>query len=160
MTISLGRALPSASMRCGSFGRAVHTIERSCFRWGLPERASPRDSVSSYLTISPLRGFRGAHAVCFCGTFLRVAPTGRYPAPCPMKPGLSSLPKRLTSFGGPVVLRGAPVLRTCAPPTGRAGGAPILNHSMGARSSSVLRAVSIPPLDDLSRIDQAGPGAT
>jgi hypothetical protein len=29
-------------------------------------------------------------AVCFCGTFLRVAPTGRYPAPCPMKPGLSS----------------------------------------------------------------------
>jgi len=30
-------------------------------------------------------------AVCFCGTFLRVAPTGRYPAPCPVKPGLSSL---------------------------------------------------------------------
>ncbi len=29
-------------------------------------------------------------AVCFCGTFLRVAPTGRYPAPCPVKPGLSS----------------------------------------------------------------------
>jgi hypothetical protein len=29
-------------------------------------------------------------AVCFCGTFLRVAPTGRYPAPCPMEPGRSS----------------------------------------------------------------------
>jgi len=29
-------------------------FERSCFRWGLPERASPRHSVSSYLTISPL----------------------------------------------------------------------------------------------------------
>ncbi len=26
----------------------------------------------------------------FCGTFLRVAPTGRYPAPCSMEPGLSS----------------------------------------------------------------------
>ncbi len=31
-----------------------------------------------------------AAAVCFCGTFLRVTSTGRYPAPCPMKPGLSS----------------------------------------------------------------------
>ncbi len=31
-----------------------------------------------------------ATAVCFCGTFLRVAPTGRYPAPCPMEPGRSS----------------------------------------------------------------------
>ncbi len=29
-------------------------------------------------------------AVCFCGTFLRVSPTGRYPAPCPMEPGRSS----------------------------------------------------------------------
>ena len=29
-------------------------------------------------------------AVCFCGTFLEVAPTGRYPAPCPAQPGLSS----------------------------------------------------------------------
>jgi hypothetical protein len=27
----------------------------------------------------------------FCGTFLRVTPTGRYPAPCSMEPGLSSL---------------------------------------------------------------------
>ena len=26
----------------------------------------------------------------FCGTFLRVTPTGRYPAPCSMEPGLSS----------------------------------------------------------------------
>ena len=27
----------------------------------------------------------------FCGTFLRVAPTGSYPAPCSAEPGLSSL---------------------------------------------------------------------
>src|ERR1700688_455852 len=32
----------------------------------------------------------GCPAVCFCGTLLRVTPTGRYPARCPLKPGLSS----------------------------------------------------------------------
>ena len=56
--ISLGRTSPRASVRYSSCGRAVRAheghIERSCFRWGLPERASPRRSVSSYLTISPL----------------------------------------------------------------------------------------------------------
>ncbi len=31
----------------------------------------------------------------FCGTFLRVTPTGRYPAPCSVEPGLSS-PRRVT----------------------------------------------------------------
>lgn len=30
-------------------------------------------------------------AVCFCGTFRRVTPPGRYPAPCPVELGLSSL---------------------------------------------------------------------
>jgi len=30
----------------------------------------------------------------FCGTFLRVTPTGRYPAPCSVEPGLSS-PRRV-----------------------------------------------------------------
>lgn len=29
-------------------------------------------------------------AVHFCGTILRLAPTGRYPASCPVEPGLSS----------------------------------------------------------------------
>lgn len=33
---------------------------------------------------------RRPSAVHFCGTILRLAPTGRYPAPCPMEPGLSS----------------------------------------------------------------------
>ncbi len=37
--------------------------------------------------------YRVAPAVCFCGTFLRVTPTGRYPARCPVKPGLSSRPR-------------------------------------------------------------------
>ena len=55
--IYLGRTLPCDSMRCSSIGRAaqpLRALKRSCFGWGLPERASPRRSVSSYLTISPL----------------------------------------------------------------------------------------------------------
>src|SRR5205823_11994239 len=35
----------------------------------------------------------------FCGTFLRVTPTGRYPASCPMEPGLSS-PTPCRGWGG------------------------------------------------------------
>src|SRR3972149_12192631 len=33
---------------------------------------------------------RPRRAVCFCGTFRRVTPPGRYPAPCPAELGLSS----------------------------------------------------------------------
>ncbi len=33
---------------------------------------------------------RRPSAVHFCGTILRLATTGRYPAPCPAEPGLSS----------------------------------------------------------------------
>jgi hypothetical protein len=57
MTIYLGCALARTSVRRCSHGRAVRLLrgfERSCFGWGLPEPASPRNSVSSYLTISPL----------------------------------------------------------------------------------------------------------
>src|SRR5580658_3677816 len=89
MTISLGRALPSASMRRGSFGRAVHTIERSCFRWGLPECASPRDSVSSYLTISPLRGLQRSPR----GMFL-----WHFPSSCPDRTLSCTLPCEARTF--------------------------------------------------------------
>ena len=44
------------------------------------------DAVSSYLAFSPLP----LRAVIFCCTFLGVTSTGRYPASCPVKPGLSS----------------------------------------------------------------------
>ena len=43
--------------------------------------------VSSYLAFSSLPV---KPAVIFCCTFLRVTSTGRYPTPCPVKPGLSS----------------------------------------------------------------------
>src|SRR6201995_4739502 len=39
-------------------------------------------------------------AVCFCGTFPRVSPGGRYPPPCPVVSGLSS--KGCLSLRGPL----------------------------------------------------------
>jgi len=57
---------------------------------------SPRVLVRSYRTVSPLpvrgrSGDRSRHRrSVLCGTFLRVAPTGCYPAPCPVESGRSS----------------------------------------------------------------------
>jgi len=57
---------------------------------------SPRVLVRSYRTVSPLpvrgrSGDRSRHRrFVLCGTFLRVAPTGCYPAPCPVESGRSS----------------------------------------------------------------------
>ena len=45
-------------------------------------------AVVSCTAFAPLPAFRPA--VIFCCTFLGVASTGRYPASCPVKPGLSS----------------------------------------------------------------------
>ena len=46
-------------------------------------------AVVSYTAIPPLPQIH-LRRFLFCCTFLRVASTGRYPASCPMKPGLSS----------------------------------------------------------------------
>ncbi len=60
---------------------------------------SPGALVRSYRTFSPLPGPAPGPAArarmrprryLFCGTFLRVAATGDYPAQCPMESGLSS----------------------------------------------------------------------
>jgi len=57
---------------------------------------SPRVLVRPYRTVSPLpvrgrSGDRSRHRrFALCGTFLRVAPTGCYPAPCPVESGRSS----------------------------------------------------------------------
>ena len=48
-----------------------------------------RKAVSSYLTVPPLPQ-ENPVAVYFCCTSLGVTSTGRYPASCPVKPGLSS----------------------------------------------------------------------
>ena len=72
-------------------GRATPSV-RSCSKWGLPGQPVAWLPVSSYLTISPLPGARYLmrRAVCFCGTFLKIALTGRYPAFCSAEFGLSS----------------------------------------------------------------------
>ena len=50
----------------------------------------PRELLPHDFTLSRGQTYARPQPVCFCGTFLRVAPTGRYPAPYPVKPGLSS----------------------------------------------------------------------
>ena len=65
-----------------------------CTGRGLPGRRVTTTPVRSYRTFSPLpvRDSRVAapSAVCFCGTFPRLSPGGRYPPPCPLVSGLSS----------------------------------------------------------------------
>ena len=63
-----------------SFGLASSGVYRACL--------VTKTAVSSYLAFPPLPV--KSLAVYFCCTSLGVASTGRYPAPCPMKPGLSS----------------------------------------------------------------------
>lgn len=60
----------------------------SCTGRGLHERTVAIAFVGSYPTFPPLQ--RQAVAVYFCCTFLEVAFTGNWPAPCLAMPGLSS----------------------------------------------------------------------
>ena len=55
------------------------------------------ETVVSYTAFSPLRALRmrSASAVYLCCTFPGVASAGRYPASCPVKPGLSSAVRNL-----------------------------------------------------------------
>ena len=69
--------------------RTASVPVRPCSGRGLPGRPVTRPPVGSYPTISPLP--RPRPRLCpFCGTLLRVTPTGRYPAPCSLEFGLSS----------------------------------------------------------------------
>jgi len=64
-----------------------------------PARTVTSPAVRSYRTISPLpvrgdphEGRSSRHRrYLFCGTFPILADGGRYPPPCPVEPGLSSL---------------------------------------------------------------------
>ena len=60
---------------------------RSCFGWGLqsPVCYQPGGSLLHCLSTLTVKT-----AVYFCCTILGVTSTGRYPASCPLKPGLSS----------------------------------------------------------------------
>jgi hypothetical protein len=75
-TRDMGRAAPGAANRSAPV--------QPCSGRGLPGRPVTRPPVGSYPTISPLpRAAPMARPpLCpFCGTLLRVTPTGRYPAP-------------------------------------------------------------------------------
>ena len=77
---------------------ALRRIRRGTPPYLVLLRVSPPGLVRSYRTVSPLPGTVHTHQsfherpwrFVFCGTFLRVAPTGSYPAPCSAEPGLSS----------------------------------------------------------------------
>lgn len=92
MIIYLGLMLPldSSDLPKSTTGRRnafYSVLLRMGFTWSL---AVTNKAVSSYFTFPPLPQSAQDVAVYFCCTFLRVASTGRYPASCPMKPGLSS----------------------------------------------------------------------
>ena len=103
MIICLGRLLPAASSDLPEAGGPRQRFCSVLLRMGFTYALSvTRKAVVSYTTLPPLPiGHaaalrqtetlqRAGWAVYFCCTFLGVASTGRYPASCPMKPGLSS----------------------------------------------------------------------
>ena len=103
MAIPLGGRLPVRS--CGlpeghlapesvSAGGQPIPSARPCSGWGLSSRRGhPRRWCALTAPFHPYlcgpRGSRHRRSV-LCGTFLRVAPTGCYPAPCPVESGRSS----------------------------------------------------------------------
>ena len=99
MIILLGPMSPSASSdatrRLGRDYPQRLPIS-SCFGWGLPcdrRYRQPGELLPHPFTLTQRHGKDHAtRRSPFCGTFLPVARTGRYPAPCPMELGLSSPP--------------------------------------------------------------------
>ena len=97
MIIYLGRLLPAASSNLPKAGGPRQRFCSVLLRMGFTYAPSvTREAVVSYTALPPLPGIY--RAVYFCCTILRVTSTGRYPASCPVKPGLSSSgPFRLSS---------------------------------------------------------------
>jgi hypothetical protein len=62
--------------------------------WGLPSRTVTCTLVRSYRTFPPLPVYTGG--LSFYSTFPEVTLAGRYPAHCPVEPGLSSYTKKYT----------------------------------------------------------------
>ena len=79
----------------GRAGRPCPPI-RPCSRWGLAAAASPQTAGRSYRPISPLSFHCWKDGMFLCHfpspiPASRSSGPGRYPAPCPEEPGLSSL---------------------------------------------------------------------
>src|SRR5439155_27350439 len=83
--------LPLCGLAPGGVCPGLRSPGASC---ALTARLHPYPSDPLTLPSPPSQGARSMRsyqlAVCFCGTFLGVAPTGSYPAPCPLVSGLSS----------------------------------------------------------------------
>ena len=98
MIICLGQPLPAGSSdppesTTGSRIAFVSVLLRMEFTCA---RSVTTTAVVSYTAFPPLPSIK--KAVYFCCTGLGVTSTGRYPASCPLKPGLSSsVPFRLYS---------------------------------------------------------------
>ena len=87
-----------------------------CSARGLAGLRLTPEPVGSYPTISPLPPV--TRAVCFCATFRRVTPPGRYPARRPVELGPSSRPHPRAGTGGhPVYWAGSSIALTPASPT-------------------------------------------
>ena len=84
------RLSPAASSNLPKAGGPRHRLHLVLLRMGFTYALSvAREAVVSYTALPPLPD-EPHPAVYFCCTILRVASTGRYPASCPVKPGLSS----------------------------------------------------------------------
>ena len=99
--------LPSGSSNQPGDGPDTHCPPiRPCSRWGLAVAASPQTTGRSYRPISPLPSisrpsrcpliftgeFNGGMFLCHFPSSAFLQNPGSYPAPCPVEPGLSSLP--------------------------------------------------------------------
>ena len=89
MIIYLEQLLPAASSNLPKTNGPHYRLASVLLQMGFTCAPSvTREAVVSYTALPPLPGIY--RAVYFCCTILRVASTGRYPASCPVKPGLSS----------------------------------------------------------------------
>ena len=118
-TICLERRSPGTSSdRNPRARRAASTpsylvLLRAGFTWpaGHPTAGG---LLPHHFTLAQLQLRRSAAGRChFCGTFLRLAPTGCYPAPCSMEPGLSSRPCQRSGGRPSASTRSDDTHRTC-----------------------------------------------
>ena len=118
--IHLGRALPRASsgLPWNSGEQPSNVPLRGLAPNGVFRAADVTASaVGSYPTFSPLpKPLARLGRFVFCGTFLEVSLTGRYPAFCSVEPGLSSLAKTAER---------SPLLRRPPARTTRMGSSPL-----------------------------------
>ena len=91
-SISGGDCSPPLAAYPGLDRRAAVVPVWPCSGWGLPSRPVTRLAgglLPHRFTLACAR-LAGHRRFVLCGTFRRVTPPGRYPAPCPMESGLSS----------------------------------------------------------------------